>query len=562
MSDRPISVSRLWPPVRSDKEQVHGSTFDLLESLGFVRRTAATGAFTLLTLGLRVRDVLADITRDSFERSGFNAISFPALQSRSIWEESGRWQTYHDEGLLLRVEGRGGEEMCLAPTSEEIAVATVREDLRSYRDLPVRLFLSTNKYRSEISPRGGLMRAQEFEMADGYTFDDSPAGMTESVMLLNDSCRTALQRMGLRGVFMSSADGGSISTGPSVEHLVLADFGQSDFLVCEYCGVRGDSAQLSGLFTAQADRVPTDEIVKVIVFTTGGGNTTPRVVSVVIRGDLRVSVRKLAAIVEDRRIDLVDRDTMVDLFDRAPGTLNPWDVVWVSDLVLFDQSVVGLDRFTMADGVDGLRSDMTWDGDHGFPPISVSPADVHCASTGLRCAACGHGRYRSIQAVELGHVFELGNQYSARMGIEFVDSAGDRQTPLMACSGIGITRCLQTIAGIHRDDQGLRWPVGVGPADVHVVALRADQPDTHRRMVECADFLCGLGVRVLVDDRLAPAGDKFHYATALGIPFQVVLSPQQSDDMVEVVDRWTGRRRMRSRRELSLADFGISHRGS
>ncbi|MFD7644668.1 proline--tRNA ligase [Kitasatospora sp. NPDC059795] len=533
----PIHTSRLFPATRPRAADPTAPTWELLEHLGLVGRTDAAGVHTLFPLGLRVRDQLDRITRAAFEQRGFNTVALPTLQSRALWEQSGRWKTYTDEGALITTRV-GGTDMCLAPTSEEMAVATVRPHLRSHRDLPVRLALNTTKFRDEVSPRGGLMRGREFTMADAYTFDTDRTGMLESIRLLNRACTDALTGIGLHGVFHASADGGAISAGPTTEHLVLADFGQSTILACDHCGHRGDGAILSAAFPNTAARA--EPVVNVIVFAVTGpdGTTTPT--AVCIRSDLTVSVRKLtAALGPDQHVELLDPEELPGLLGKTAGTLTPWDCSGID--VVHDRSVSALDRFTIADGPDGLHNGASWTGAAGLPPLPVYPADVHTAADGLHCGRCHHGHYRVTDAVEVAHVFELGTQYSSKMGLAFTSEDGTPRTPLMGCSGIGLTRCIQTLAGVHRDAEGLRWKPGTGPADIHLVVLRSDLTEQQQRADRTVQQLHRLGLRLIIDDRPLPAGEKFRYAQALGVPTALVLSPRHTDSELEVVDRWTRR---------------------
>ncbi|MFD8963478.1 proline--tRNA ligase [Streptomyces sp. NPDC059568] len=534
MSDTPLYASSLWPPVRRRAAHATASTMDLLESLGYIAKTDATGVFTLLPLGVRVHDRLTRIARTAFEERGANTVAFPALQSRTLWEQSGRWDVYQSEGALLTSTSRSGEQMCLAPTSEEIAAATVREHLRSHRDLPVRLFLSTSKYRDEIAPRGGLMRGREFTMADAYTFDTTPEGMRTSIDFLNDACRAALLGMGLTGVFQAAADGGSISAGPTTEHLVLGDTGQSTILVCDHCGHRGDDAIL------RARPAPlNDPVVNVIAFalTADDGTTAPAAVA--IRSDLQVSPRKLAAATGATRVDLLDLAQLPELFGKEAGTLTPWNCTGTT--TLFDTSVAHLDNFAISDGSTGLRRNVGWSGTAGLEAMSPTGTDLHRAAQGMGCGHCEDGHYREARAIELAHVFELGTQYTAPMNLSFTDEHGAARTPYMACSGIGITRCLQTLADLQRDKDGLRWKEGTGPADLHIVVLRPDLPTMRERTDQAVQQLRARGAALFVDDRPEPAGEKFRYAKLLGLPRALVLSPQQDDDEVEFIDRWASR---------------------
>jgi prolyl-tRNA synthetase len=545
MSHVPLYASRLFPPPRPRSGGQAGQPAELLEALGFVGHTDAAGVHTLLPLGLRVRDQLDRIARDAFERAGFSTLAFPTLQSRALWEQTGRWKTYTSEGTLFTVQS-GAEELCLAPTSEEIAAATVRAHLRSYRDLPVRLSLTTQKFRNELSPRGGLMRGREFTMADAYTFDASHAGMMESTRLLNQACTAALVTMGMHGVFQAPADGGAISAGPSTEHLVLAPFGQGTILACDHCGNRGDAAVISGTFP-DGPQGP-EPVVNVITFAVTSADGAVRPAAVCIRSDLTVSTRKLTAALEARNVAILDPSILPGLLGKPAGTLTPWDCLDID--VVYDASVASLKKFTIADGPDGLRHGASWSGGNGHAPIAPAASDVHAARAGLPCGRCAHGRYQPAEAVEVAHVFELGTWYTKPMGVSYTADDGNSRTPLMACSGIGLTRCIQTLAGLYRDSKGLRWKQGTGPADIHMTVMRADLPGQQRRAADLAAQLARHDARLLIDDRPLPAGEKFHFAESLGIPAILVLSPRQDSDEAELTDRWTGRRTTVNTREL------------
>ncbi|MGW6603883.1 proline--tRNA ligase [Streptomyces sp. NPDC055036] len=538
MNDVPLYASRLWPPVRPRTGDASASTLDLLHTLGLIARTDATGVHTLLPLGVRVHDRLTAIARRAFEERGALTFAPPALQSRTLWEQTGRWAVYRREGALLTVTSSSGEEMCLAPTSEEIAAATVREHLRSHRDLPVRLSLSTPKFRDELSPRGGLMRGREFTMADAYTFDTGPDTMRESVDFLNEACTAALTGMGLTGTFTAAADGGSISAGPSTEHLVLADSGQGTIVACTHCGTRGDGAVVA----AQPPPPGPDPVVNVIAFTVTLPDGATQTATVAIRSDLHVSPRKIAAATGAARVDLLDPELLPDQLGKKPGTLTPWDAAGAPDVLpLYDLSAAELETFAISDGDTGLRTGVNWSGTRGLPALHPGGADLHHATEGSACSACRQGRYSSLRAVEVAHVFELGTQYATPMNLSFSDPDGHPATPWMACSGIGITRCLQTAADLNRDRHGLRWTPGTGPADVHLVVLRADQPGMRDRADRLTRELAARHISVFVDDRTLPAGDKLRYARLLGLPHAAVLSPDHPDTEIEVITRSTGR---------------------
>lgn len=540
---RILRSASLWPPIRPRSLDITGSTFDLLEAVGIARRTGLAGSIALLPLGVAIRDRIEAVVRRAFAERGFLSMSLPALQSRALWERSGRWDVYTSDGSMFQLQGRDGQSYCLTPTSEELAVATVATDLRSYRDLPLRLYQSAAKYRDELSPRGGFIRAREFEMADCYTFDTSIADMHRAVEDLNAACSQALANLGLPVVHAIPADGGDISNAPSTEHVVPADIGQSEYLECPHCGYRGDGMVISARFDSdETVGAPKSDWVKVIAFrcTVDGQDL---VISVAIRGDLQASPRKVLGAIGAESIRLLDENEFRQVFHLDPHFLNPGVADQFGDRLLFDTSVIEMRNFVIADSesATGLRGDCDWNSGPllaGILPDKGS--NVHAAIAGLRCGRCGEDRLVAHQAVELGHVFELGTRYSAPMGLSYLDETGASATPQMACSGIGIGRCLQTLAHVGRDERGLRWPVNIAPAHVHVMA--ADEREAaSRRVDDIAATLAAAGVDVLVDDREVTVGEKFRYAWALGIPHVLVVSDRRRTGGVEWTSRWAGR---------------------
>ena len=538
-----IRTSWLWPPVRPRSIDPDAPTFKLLEAVGLVRQLDLAGSFALMPLGVMIRDRMEAIIRKAFVERGFGAAVLPVLQSRAIWESSGRWKLYADSGTLFRVAGRGEEETaCLGPTSEEISVSVVAADLATYRDLPARLYQSTQKFRNELSPRGGLMRACEFEMADAYTFDATREGMLASVEDLNAACRSALTRMGFPEVLAIPADGGDISRAPSTEHSVRSDTGQSQFVECPQCSYRADPEVAVAAFP-RPDRHGVSggdaNSAKVMAFQ-GAGEGTDLVICVVIRGDLQVSARKVVEVLKLSGLRKFTEAELREAFGIEQYALTPGVALEASDEVLFDTSAAQLRDFTIVDPADGPCQGMNW----GTGPLlgDVLPSRavaVHTADAGLWCGACGEGLFVSCQSVELGHVFELGDRYSAAMGLRFADRDGRPAAPLMACSGIGVGRCLQTLAHLLRDDRGLRWPAEVAPAQVHmIVALRSE--DAERRARRLQEVLLKAGVTVLLDDREVSLGERFRYAWALGLPYQVVVSSRTADAEFEWIERATG----------------------
>lgn len=537
-----IRASGLWPPVRPRSIDLDAPTFKLLESVGLVRQLDLAGSFALMPLGVMIRDRMEAIIRRSFVERGFGAAMLPVLQSRTIWESSGRWKVYADSGALFRLAGRKAEEtVCLGPTSEEISVSVVAADLKTYRDLPVRLYQSTEKFRNELSPRGGLMRAREFEMADAYTFDATSEGMLASVEALNAACRTALTRMGFPEVLEIPADGGDISRAPSTEHAVRSDIGQSEFVECPHCGYRADPEVATAAFPRpdlRRSAAGYANAAKVVAFR-GTKDETDLLVCVVIRRDLQVSARKVVEVLELSALTRLAEAELRDAFGVEPHMLDPAVALEASDQVLLDTSAVQLHDFTIFGPADRCHR-VNWDASPLLSDVVSGRAyAVHAAGAGLWCGACGEGLFESCRSVELGHVFELGGRYSVPMGLRFADQEGGFAAPLMACSGIGIGRCLQTLAHLLRDERGLRWPAEVAPAQVHmIIASPTEEAESRARPLQ--EALLENDITCLVDDREVPPGERFRYAWALGLPYQVVVPSRPKDMGFEWIERATG----------------------
>ncbi|WFB11365.1 hypothetical protein LRS74_33310 [Streptomyces sp. LX-29] len=284
--------------------------------------------------------------------------------------------------------------------------------------------------------------------------------------------------MGLTGVFQAPADGGSISTGPSTEHLVLSGTGQSTIVVCDHCGNRGDGA-VTASHPPPAGKDPVVNVIAVALTLPDDGT---QAATVAIRSDLQVSLRKVAAATGATHVALLGPKRLPELLGKEAGTLTPWDAAAAPDvLALYDRSAADLEEFSISDGHDGLLPSIRWSGACGLPALTPYGTDLHHATEAGRCGACKLGHLRSTRAVEVAHVFELGTQYSRPMNLTFTDQHGQLATPWMACSGIGITRCLQTAAELHRDHHGLRWKPGTGPADLHLTVLRADRTEMRKQ---------------------------------------------------------------------------------
>ncbi len=537
------------PTLKEEPTDAEVASHRLMLRAGMMRKAAA-GIYTFLPLGYRSVRKVEQIVREEMDAIGSQEMLMPIVQPAELWQQSGRWDVYGPE--LARLKDRQGREFCLGPTHEEIITSTVRDELRSYRELPVSLYQIHTKFRDEMRPRFGLLRGREFIMKDAYSFHSSEESLQEHYDAMAGAYGRICDRLGLawRPVV---ADSGQIGGSVTTEFMALAESGEADLVYCD-CGWAanvevaassvpasdaGDSAPLQRVATPDARtiaevaeffKVTADRVVK----TMAGLSADGRLVLLCIPGD-----RELNPVKADRAtggLTLLEED---DFGARGlpRGSLGP---VGAPDgaLVIADVS---------------LKQRVSWivgANEDGFHLTGAEPgrdfridtwADLVVARAGDGCPECG-GTLQAARGIEVSQVFQLGTKYSVSMGATYMDEAGGEQPFLMGCYGVGITRSLAAVIEQHNDESGIAWPVSVAPLEVAVVPLSVGDEvfaTAERIWAGLADG----GIEVILDDRDERAGVKFADADLIGWPFQVVVGKRGvAEGVVEVKDRATGER--------------------
>ena len=509
-----------------------------LARASFIQQVAA-GIFSIMPLGWRSLNKIRNIIREEMNNAGALEVTMPVVQPRSIWEESGRADSYVPP--LAQFLDRREREMVLAPTHEETVSIMGRYGIASYRDMPLRLYQIQTKFRDETRSRGGLLRVREFEMKDAYSFDADVPGMDASYEAMAEAYRNIFSRCGLNAV-MVEADSGSIGGKDSAEFALLAESGEDTVLTCDSddCGYGAnlEKAEFTksrnpveepgevekfatpGLKTiealADAEAVPTSKTAKAVFYT-----INDQVYVVVIRGDYEVNETKLRNAMggfEPRLATLEEVETAGFVAGSASA------IGIDSAFVVSDESATENTNLLAGANEEGfhvrnVNYGRDWSADH--------VADIAAAVAGHKCARCSDGYLKQHRGIEVGHIFKLRTVYSNAMNVKFNDVDGTLQSVYMGCYGIGTGRLLAAAVEANHDDRGIVFPRSIAPFEVVVIGVNMHNNDEVREQAESLyKQLASIGIDVLLDDREEGPGAKFADADLIGMPVRAVVSPR------------------------------------
>ncbi len=541
----------LIPTLRDDPSDAETISHKLMLRAGLIRKVAA-GVYSLLPLGVRVLSRIEKIIREEMTNAGAQEVLLPALQPSELWEETGRWQKYGKE--LMRLQDRHNRDFCLGPTHEEVVTDLVRNEVRSYKQLPLNLFQIQTKFRDEIRPRFGLMRGREFIMKDAYSFDADLSAAETTYRAMYSAYHHIFRRVGLhfRAV---EADSGLIGGSSSHEFMVLAETGEDDIVSCQQCeyaanmeqaelvspqtrSEHSDESMLSVSTPNQTSiealsaflNVSKDKFLKTLFFI-----VDERPVAVLIRGDHEVNEIKLKKNLNVTELALADREAVERITKGPVGFSGPVGLEGLE--IIADRSVVtGTSYIIGANEKDRHYRHAVvgrdFDIDRFFDLRNVVPDDP--------CPRCG-GTISIDRGIEVGHVFMLGTKYSEAMGATFLDQQGKSQHFVMGCYGIGVSRIMAAAIEQNHDESGIFWPQQIAPFDVEVIPMQEKKEAVMNAALEITVTLEKQGFEVLLEDRKERAGVKFNDADLLGIPFQVVIGERDlNEGMVELKNRQSG----------------------
>lgn len=543
-----LRMSALYAPtLKEDPADAEIASHRLLLRAGMIRKTAS-GIYTFLPLGQRVLSKIENIVREEMNATGAQEVMMPALQPAEIWHESGRWNDYGPE--LMRLNDRHDHGLCLGPTHEELITALIRNELRSYKQLPCSLYQIQVKFRDEIRPRFGLLRSREFIMKDAYSFHATQESLQETYDAMSEAYGKICERCGLeyRPV---EADSGQIGGKVTTEFMALAEAGEAELVYCS-CGYAADTEAGECLARPTVYEVPAMEKISTpgvrtieelaeflgipatsTVKALSGKDADGKLVVMFVPGDHELNEIKAERAVPGFTL-LTDEEMVA--FGLHKGSMGPVGlpegarVVAAHSLQAVPQWVVGAneDDFHYV----GARLGVDFRVDQWADLCVVRPGDC--------CPECGLP-LDGARGIEVSQVFQLGTKYSDAMGATFADEDGNEQPFIMGCYGVGVSRTLAAVVEQHNDEHGIMWPMSVAPAHICVIPLTVGDEEVQPTAERLASEFAKLGFDVVIDDRNERAGVKFADADLIGWPLQVVVGKRGlAAGEVEVKLRRTG----------------------
>ena len=549
-------ATKLYAPtlreVPSDADVV---SQQLMLRAGFMRKTA-NGLYSFLPLGWRSIKKIEAIVREEMDRASAQEIMMPILQPAEIWKESGRWNAYGAE--MMRINDRHDNEFCLGPTHEEMITTLVKNEINSYRQLPVNLYQIQSKFRDERRPRYGLMRSREFIMKDAYSFDVDEAGLDESYKSMYDAYTRIFTRCGLtfRPV---EADSGAIGGSGTHEFMAIAEAGEADIVYCTKCdyaanieiGKPGIMKQeeealqeLSIVDTPNASTIeavaemlnlPLHKTIKAVVFSIDG-----KVVLAIVRGDHEVNeVAVQHAVLGSVEPEMATPEEL-EKVGLTAGFISPVGLKQTEEFaIVVDESV--METYNVCGGAnkkDAHYININPKRDFNVEDIIVAP--IRLITDDDVCPTCG-GTLEHAKGIEVGQVFKLGTKYSEALQATFLDQNGRPNPMIMGCYGIGVSRTLAAAIEQYHDENGIIWPRSIAPFEAVIVPINAKDEALMCTSQTIYTALQDAGVDVLLDDRKDRAGVKFKDADLIGYPLRITVSKNTlENNEVEIQIRKSG----------------------
>lgn len=538
------------PTLRDLPADAEVKSHQLMLRAGLMRQLAA-GVYTYLPFGYQTIKKVIDIVREEMDHAGAQELLMPALQPAELWHQTGRWDDYGP--LMMKVTDRHGRLFALGPTHEEVITSLVRDEIKSYKKLPLVLYQIQNKFRDEYRPRSGLLRGREFIMKDAYSFDVTEEGLDRSYTAMYEAYIHIFKRCGLnfRAV---EADPGSIGGKSNHEFMVLTEIGEDTILFCTSCNYAANIEKAEVVYISQPSaespselskvttpgirtvaeqakylKLPVEKIIKCILFL-----VDQEPVLVLVRGDHEVNEAKVRSLLDADSIQMADEELIMKLFNTKPGFVGPIGINTVK--IIADHAVKDMvNASTGANQTD-------------YHYLNVNPerdfqvdlyGDLRTFKEGDRCPECG-AKIEFARGIEVGHVFKLGTKYSRAIGAVYQDENGQQQEMLMGCYGIGISRTVAAIIEQNHDEDGIIWPKEVAPFLVHIVPVNYED-DVQREVADAfyTEFKKAK-IDVLLDDRKERAGVKFKDSDLIGIPLRITIGAKAREGMAEIKVRSSG----------------------
>lgn len=539
------------PTMREEPSDADIKSHQLLLRAGFIRQNTS-GIYSFLPLGKKVLQKIEKIIREEMEAIDAVEVFMPAMQQAELWQETGRWSAYGPE--LFRLKDRHNREFALGATHEEVITSLVRDEVKSYKKLPLTMFQIQTKFRDEQRPRFGLLRGREFIMKDAYSFHATEDSLHDKYMDMMQAYTNIFTRLGLdfRAVI---ADGGSIGGTGTHEFMALSDIGEDTIAYSDSSSYAAniEMAEVNVVYEKRdeslkaVDKVATpdqrtiDEVVsflevdverliKTLIF-----KADEELIVVLSRGDHEINDIKLGNALGATIVELAHEADVLELLSCHVGSIGPVKLP-VGLKVIADHAVASI-----VNGICGANED-------GFHLTNVNPErdfavdryeDLRFIREG-DASPDGNGTIQFAKGIEVGHIFKLGTTYSESMAATFLDDQGKAKPFIMGCYGIGVSRIMAAVAEQYNDENGLKWPTKLAPFDVHLVTVNVKDDSQVGLAEELYTILKSYRYDVLYDDRPERAGVKFADSDLIGLPVRITIGKKAADGIVEVKFRQTG----------------------
>ncbi|WP_459479869.1 proline--tRNA ligase [Clostridium saccharoperbutylacetonicum] len=514
----------------------------LMLRAGMIRKMAA-GVYNYMPLGLRVLKKIEDIVREEMNVTGAQEFLASAMIPAELWQESGRWDAYGAE--MFRLKDRGERDFCLGPTHEEVFTDIARNEIKSYKQLPLNLYQIQTKYRDERRPRFGVMRSREFVMKDAYSFDKDQQGLDCVYDKMHDAYVKIFNRCGLDAKCVA-ADSGAIGGSNSAEFMVKSEVGEDDVVFCTECDYAANIEKASSpaekeekqdLMEIEKIATPNSRgIEEVSAFLNVSSIKTvktllykvdEKIIAVFVRGDREVNEVKVANAVDaSGDMEMASHEEYINAAGCDIGFAGPVGIK--ADIVLVDEEIKNMYNFISGANETGYHlKNVNYGRD--FEGIV---GDFRKVVEGQKCPVCG-GIVTIARGTEVGHIFKLGTKYSEAMNANFIDEDGKEKPFIMGCYGIGVTRTMASIIEQHHDENGIIWPLSVAPYHVSVIPVNIKDEEQVEVAKNIYEDMVNIGIEVLLDDRNERAGVKFKDSELMGIPMRVTVGKKIGDGEIE-----------------------------
>ena len=531
------------PTLKDDPQDVEIQSHALLVRGAFIRKSAS-GIYSYLPLGYRIVRKIENIVRQEMDRVGSQEILMSAIQPREIWEATGRWERFGPE--MFKLKDRNDREFCLGPTAEEYFTTLIRDEVKSYKQLPLNLYQIQTKYRDEKRPRFGINRTREFLMKDAYSFDRDPEGLEKSYMIMYRAYEKIFDRLELDYKIVEG-DNGSMGGHKSHEFIALSEVGEGEIAYSE-----------NGKYAATVEKAPVDypvgekeEEKKLEEVKTPNCKTIEEVstyleedkakclkaidliangekVVVFIPGDRELNMAKLESylMLPDHQIEMMSDEDIISI-GSVPGFTGPKDLG--DARIILDKSVTKLQNLVIGANKESshyinANYKRDFDGEIAEDLLLVKEEDTIPGTNDL---------YHFARGIEVGNIFQLGTKYAEGLHANYLDENGKEQVIWMGSYGVGVTRCVSAIAEQYLDEKGVAWPMVVAPYHAIVTVLKANDKSQAELGEKIYQDLMDQGFEVLIDDRKDRPGVKFNDRDLIGIPVRITVGRRAEEDIVE-----------------------------